>query len=238
MSLLVSDVPTSEQTNNHTFRETSNPAHMEFFLYRGDATNAKALEKEKVHMSSVMALTQTVEELIQGLPATWICAYCDLQPVRQGTSDELLGLIRKQYASVGAPSIFDRAQTARYHPHRLTLAIFVLDHGPDNVGIVNPITCLVHPHKNLMVLFWFCFFHQLQLITEASIKRCVEFEWDFPAEGSDDSPLLFDVNYIGGIKCIVNTWRSSRMPHKVRSAANKILGAQRAKKDKKKIKKR
>ena len=72
---------------------------MDTCLYAGDATKQEALEKAKVHMGVVTTTAITCEAFAQEpalLPAVQTRSLADMQVIKQGTTSELRGVIKKQ----------------------------------------------------------------------------------------------------------------------------------------------
>ena len=123
--------------------------------YKSDGTHHKAVEKRKVHVSSVYSISCTHDHILHAdtevsaddIPqldfsrvlstsiAPPLTAACDLQVIRDGTGVETYWHCLREMESVGCPTFVDRCAKSFEQPHQLWTYVFGLDAGPDNQGM-------------------------------------------------------------------------------------------------------
>ena len=131
---------------------------------------------------------------------------CDIHPAVRGTTEELRGILRKEFESIGRPTWWQRL--ASPIPNHLQAYCFGLDKGPENLGFATKVLAEVYFCQFICVFLHFCFSHQEHLICEDMLKLLDTWEWDF-GNDADNSRYAFNGLYSGCIKTIANTWRST-----------------------------
>ena len=133
---------------------------IEFFHFRGDATNQEAIHREKVacceicacglDMASFAACMADMREHARASPdLSMIIAYCsrrvgDLQVVRTGGGAEMKALMLRQLGSAFVPDWEQDLPSAR----SVRIYVMELDQGPDNKGATANIKTDINPDAN------------------------------------------------------------------------------------------
>jgi hypothetical protein len=199
---------------------------VEVHQYKGDGTHQQAIEKSKVHVSSIASSVCTLGSVQQcagadhrfdlelfGSQVVSTTTFGDLQTVILGTGAETYGLALRQFASVGCPSWEDRGTVAAaaVRPNLVSIYTMVLDAGPDNQGMLKRVKHKLKHCPSVMVLPHFCMLHQAHLITKGILGVLDRWSW---GEGHE-----WPVKYFSGVATIANVWRATGHFNKIRSAA-------------------
>ena len=188
---------------------------VEMIEYKGDATNSEAIDKAKVHVATILCAWYEVPDITQRWTEITECgrpnkiaevvfgthSICDLQKVLTGDGEELTRIVRKEFASVGAPHWDNRMNNAKSSLSRLTLYALSLDHGPDNVFLARRLKKSFEGYQNIMICVQWCLFHQYHLGVRSLLEVFESWTWDC------DQKL--PCKYHGGVATIANTWRST-----------------------------
>ena len=156
----------SAPTTVHPFQSHAVSAHE----IKCDATNQEAIGKHKLHVclatSSFAAQRHPMGDLGEVRMHT-ITTACDLQAVHSGSGHETYSMIIKKLESIGRPSWEQEAATSS--PGHLSLYLFGLDKGPDDVGMI---ACLEHHLRqscSVMFMSSWCQLHQPHPIVKSML---------------------------------------------------------------------
>ena len=133
-------------------------------------TNQEALDKCKIHVSSVDTIAMQLESglndddfgKVEG-GASLNRGRCDLQVVDSGSGKELYFNVLREFKSVGAPSWESRSAESHTTPNRFSLYACGLDKGPDCQLFSRLLRSAIVPAVNVACCTVWCFFHQLHL---------------------------------------------------------------------------
>ena len=144
---------------------------MEVHQFKGDGTKQDMIDKHKLHVSILTSSVATNTDLndamvnqepesfdIQKLLVPSQCNAGDLQIQWRGSGEEAYQLMELEMMSVGCPLPADRAQHSHEVPHRISLYIFGLDQGSDNVGCIRRIRTVIRPAPRVMYTVCWCIF--------------------------------------------------------------------------------
>ena len=190
----------------------------EFIAYEGDASNQFALEAEKVHVGLVTILAfnnvnwcnEAVEGDLVSVGAQQMRSLADITGVKEGTTDEFLGIMEREFRSVGVATYRARLLQSRDNKTRLTSLLCSLDKGPENVGGMARLVKMGAGISNVCVHGGWCLFHQFHLIVESHLDICDNFSWGFV-----DGAKPYPTGFFSGLKIVCNTWRGPGVKAKI-----------------------
>lgn len=118
--------------------------------------------------------TETTVDLA-GLETIYTRNLCDMQVVVHGNSSETYMHFLKQFASVGCKTWVGRACDSSVGV--LSMFIFSLDAGGDNVGATKMVRARIAEHSRILMMTVWCKFHQFQLIIERMLHFLDDWCW-------------------------------------------------------------
>ncbi len=199
-------------------------ALVEAFVYKGDATNQEALDKCKIHVSTVDTIALHVLRNSNGVVidiegAQLNRARCDLQVVSAGTGQELYFNALREFASIGAPSWEARCLEAASNPKRLSLYSLGLDKGPDCQLFSRLVCSKLYGIPNVACITVWCLLPSNHLCYKCHLSLMESFEW---------KDVELPCKFHSAVATISNVWRSPGIPHKLAKAVAEKFGEEAA----------
>lgn len=202
--IAVHRILTEEHHTNNIMHLKEDGGGFEVTSYMGDATNEGVCQQEKVHVGLLgyaAAYEETFDKFYKPEPDGIETkeTFADLQIVREGTADETIGIMLKQFRSVELPCWLERA--VRPLANVFSVFGFSLDAGPDNTGGVPRIKTTLERFRHVACFAIFCLHHQDSLMSLAGTH--VASEWAF-----DTMPDNSNTKFVTTVSQVSNTWRA------------------------------
>ena len=180
----------------NVYADADGQTSADFHTAQFDATKQEAIDREKVHVSTVTSSHIITDGGAGADPAGERAAFDkadfegrvlttdaagDLQIVHEGTGAETYSLVLREFASVGAPSWEARAleasQEAEGGDQRFSTFLFGTDQGPDNVGMNGRVRTALAAVLYVMFVWVYCLFHAGHNQCKSLVKVLNNWKW-------------------------------------------------------------
>ena len=190
------------QSETDEAQRTANPIDgtqfdlIETHVYMGDATNEEAVQNTKVNNGFIWSALCEAQQLRDAALVEIECprTFCpvDCIPVATSKAAETLGIMRKQFKSVGCPD-----WTSPLQKSVLRMLVFLLDKGSDNQWSTRIIRESLEGNDMVFFLRQFCLLHQFSLLMMSQYALLETWIWD-----TLDDNTCFDYKYIATVSAI------------------------------------